>query len=235
MITTTDLSTLYYGQLTEWEKGVYIDLLNGLRLREKNIVCPEVINPARVVSAINFDRPELFFINWLESYRMARIDGKSIFNFSYLYDREESVALERRIDDYARDLPGISVYGKVRALYEKLAKTLTYDNAGLRAAVRSPSMFNAVGPLLHKKAVCEGVSKFASAVLKRLQVDVSLAVGTHEGVPHAWNVYRYKDGTLAYSDFTFGIGVWHTAAPYAYFNLTYEEMARDHVFEGLPQ
>ena len=232
---TTELSEYYYARLGAREREAYVDLLNGLRMRESAIVCPAIADPRRVVSALNLDRPELFFVNWVESYRMWRADGHSIFSFSYLYDRNESAALEGRIREYAKGIAGISVYGKVRTLYEKLAQGLAYDTAGLGAVIRSPAMFSAVGPLLYKRAVCEGVSKFASAVLKYLKVDVSVAVGKHEGVPHAWNMYRHEDGRLAYTDFTFGIGVRDTACPYAYFDLSYEEMARDHVFEALPE
>ncbi len=227
----TDLSRYYFERLSPADRAVYEALLSGLFARKSEIVTPAVRDPLPIVRAVNFDCPSLFFVNWVESFRMWREGSRSVFSFAYLYGREESLALEGRIDAYAREVAGISVYGKARTLYDRLTRSLDYDSEGLSAPIRSPSLFNAVGPLLHRRAVCEGVSKFACAVLRRLGVPSAVAVGRHGGVGHAWNFYRHEDGRVAYTDFTFGIGVRDTRDPYRYFDLDRRAIARDRVFE----
>ncbi len=230
-MTMTDLSRYYFERLSPADGTVYEALLSGLFARKREIVTPAVRDPLAVVRAVNFDCPSLFFVNWVESFRVRREGSRSVFSFAYLYGEEESAALEGRIDTYAREVAGISVYGKVRTLYDKLAQGLSYDDEGLSAPIRSPSLFNAVGPLLHRRAVCEGVSKFACAVLRRLGVPSAVAVGRHGGVGHAWNFYRHEDGRVAYTDFTFGIGVRGTGDPYRYFDLDRRAVECDRSFD----
>ncbi len=227
----TDLSRFYGDALPMAERETYEALKAGLLSHQKDIRCPFSPHFEKAVRAVNYDCPSLFYINWVESFRYAREGEWLFFSFPYLYEREECAAMEARLLSYAQQVAGISVYGKVRTLHDKLSRSLSYDSAGLSAAIRSPAMFSALGPLLYRRAVCEGISKFACLVLRQLGVDAAVAVGRHRGVGHSWNVYRHEDGRIAYTDITFDIALKNTPAAYRYFDLDRAAMGRDHDFE----
>ncbi len=227
----TDLSVYYKNALAPSERRTYDALKEGLLAHKKEIVCPFSPQFTRAVRAINYDCPELFYINWVESYRCASEGDRLIFSFPYLYEKEQTAALRAELCAYAREVAGISVYGKVRTLHDKLTSSLLYDSEGLAAAIRSPAMFSALGPLRHRRAVCEGISKFACFVLRRMGVSAAVAVGSHEGVGHAWNFYRHENGRVAYTDITFDIAFKNTPAAYRYFDLDRAQMAYDHRFD----
>lgn len=222
-----DFSSFHAQKLGREERETYEALKRGLLARRDVIRCPYSFYFRDAVSAVNYDCPSLFYVNWVESYQCFQDNDKLYFLFSYLYDKEESRALEKQLNAFAREIAGISVYGKVRTLHDRLAESVAYDNEGLGAVIRSPSMFSAVGPLLHRRAVCEGISKFACYVLRRLNVPVAVCVGKHEGVGHAWNIYQHENGRVAHTDITFDITFHGTPHAHRYFDLDEEYILRD--------
>ena len=100
--------------------------------------------------------------------------------------------------------------------------------------------YTAVGALLYGRAACEGYAE-AFALLLRLAGIPCSAVGGIGGTgddtePHAWNIVSI-DGDYALVDVTWDDGDEYIS--HGWFNITSEEMARDHIpdaiYESLPQ
>lgn len=93
------------------------------------------------------------------------------------------------------------------------------------------------GPLLNKKAVCEGIAKATKYLLNRKGIECELVLGKlkeDQSVFHAWNVVRI-DGVWYHIDVTADIGISDGGNHrYDYFNLSDEEISADHIILDSP-
>ncbi len=93
------------------------------------------------------------------------------------------------------------------------------------------------GPLLNKKAVCEGIAKATKYLLNRKGIGCEMVLGKlsdDTDVYHAWNVVLI-DGTWYHLDVTADIGVTSKGRfRYDYFNLSDDEISADHLIIDSP-
>ena len=227
------LNALYKERLNQHEQQAYDELCRGIFLHRQNIQISSQTDLPKVLSAVNYDHPEFFFVNWLEGIQCVGYFGRMSVHLSMLYSEHEIDEINRQIGELARNISGISNYGKMLGIHDWFVRNIEYDHDGLEQAIRSPGMFSAAGPLIRKKAVCEGVSKLACMLMRQKGIDGAIITGsTENGVPHAWNAFRSDDGTVMYTDITYDIGSSpNKSVPCRkYFHLTRSEMAKDHIF-----
>lgn len=201
------LNTLYKERLNQHEQQAYDELCRGISLHRQNIQISSQMDLPKVLSAVNYDHPEFFFVNWLEGIQCVGYFGRMSVHLSLLYSEREINEINRQIGELARSISGISNYGKMLGIHDWFVRNIEYDHDGLEQAIRSPGMFSAAGPLIRKKAVCEGVSKLACMLMRQKGIDGAVITGsTENGVPHAWNAFRSDDGIVMYTDITYDIG-----------------------------
>ena len=101
--------------------------------------------------------------------------------------------------------------------------------------------FSVLGPILDKKAACEGISKFVKLALDYLKVENIVVFGkaidpVNGSKPerHAWNIV-YVDGSPYHLDVTFDMTIKKRINRYDYFNLSDDDIKREHtIINTLP-
>lgn len=230
------LNTLYREQLNPYERKAYDELCRGISLHRQDIQISIQPNISKVLSAVNYDHPEFFYVNWMEGNQCVCYLTRMSVHLSMIYDEGETNRINRQIAELARSIPGISNYGKMLGIHDWFVKNVEYDHSGLVQAIRSPGMFSAAGPLIRKKAVCEGVSKLACMLMRQKGIDGAVIIGNADnGTPHAWNAFCADNGITMYADITYDIGrsCSRSAPSREYFNRTKSEISRDRTFLSL--
>ena len=114
---------------------------------------------------------------------------------------------------------------KAKVIYDSLAGEIEYEEE----ALYDSSFLNehtAYGAVCKKKGVCDGIALAYKYLLDRCGIRCILIPGTSEGVSHVWNT-AFWDEKWHESDLT-----WDTVSGVndsgQYFDLTTEEMSKDH-------
>ena len=222
------LNTYYKNRLSPTQQLAYEDLCRGIRSRSREIRVRYVDGLPNVISAVNYDHPEFFYVNWLDRISYTVFLTQVCVYLNYIYNETEIADINNRMKAIAKNIVGISNYGKALSIHDWFVKNIKYDHAGLGQAIRSPGMFSAAGPLTSQKAVCEGISKLACFIMREKGIDSTIITGiAHDGVPHAWNLLEV-DGKKLHADITYDIGI---SVPHSiqhkYFLLSQDEIARD--------
>lgn len=116
-----------------------------------------------------------------------------------------------------------------RILHDRLVESVSYDTG-----LDKPNIYNAYGAIVGRTAVCEGYARAMQYLLYQAGIPCLIATGSSKGENHAWNVVCI-DGAYYHLDPTWDDPVGHTSfdfISYAYFNLTDEEIRRDHEIDG---
>ncbi len=224
------LKHFYRSLLTPRETEAYDCIVSALEHHHSEICYPSAEDIFRPLSAVNYDHPEFYYVNWVETMKVSRRCGCIVWQPPYLYTPAECRDIEERLSALVGDIPGISTVGKVNEIHDWFVRHIAYDREGLRQPIRSPAMFNATGPLLHRTAVCEGVSKLACLLMRQRGLDAYMVIGRAEdGGLHAWNGVMIGDH-VEYSDFTYDIGLSREGhISRRYLLLSEGEMAKDHI------
>lgn len=121
-----------------------------------------------------------------------------------------------------------------RQVHDIIISNVTYENSGKTID------HTAMGPLIHKKGVCDGISNLAKMVFDRIGIKSQVVVGILDcsnDTPglHAWNIVHIN-GQWYHLDITADLGL--TAGKkhirYDYFNLSDSEISHDHKLNSVP-
>ena len=226
------MKNFYRNQLIPSDQAAYDLLCEGIKWRRREIMTASICDHSRLARAVNYDHPEFFYVNWLDVMRFSFRGETATVYPRYIYSDAEVAYINRRIREIADGFPGISDHGKSQTVHDWFVRHISYDHAGLQASIRSPGMFSAAGPIMDEMAVCEGISKLACCLLRRLGVECRLVTGlSADGVPHAW-ISLLADGQTVYTDMTYDMGLYTRGEqiPRRYLNISRADMERDHLF-----
>jgi hypothetical protein len=116
-------------------------------------------------------------------------------------------------------------------IHDLLLKNVEYVNKEKR------SEHTIEGPLLNKKAVCEGIAKTTKYLLNKKGVGCEIVIGKmgeDDDVYHAWNIVSV-DGIWYHLDVTADINMSDDGNfRYDYFNLSDKEISADHIILQCP-
>lgn len=144
-------------------------------------------------------------------------------------------ARTKQIDDEAKRVigeiikPGMSDLEKEIAVHDYIVLHTAYDYNNYVNGTVPDDSYSAYGVLFKGTAVCEGYAAATQLLLGLAGIESQIVTGTANGGAHAWN--KVKLGDDYYNlDVT-----WDDPVPdeqgrltYSYFNVTDEELARDH-------
>lgn len=143
---------------------------------------------------------------------------------------EMQAALQKILDGITADMSG---YERELLLHDRLVTSIVYDADRLD----DPHIFTMYGALVNGRAVCEGYARAFQYLMYQAGIPCLIAKGVSdnpggEPVGHAWNVVKI-DGDYYHLDATWNDPVIEGGASedirfYYYFNLTTEEILRDH-------
>ncbi|PFL17679.1 S-layer protein [Bacillus cereus] len=116
---------------------------------------------------------------------------------------------------------GMDDHEKVKAIHDYVVKHVSYDT--------SYKAYTAYEALANRFAVCQGYTLLTYQLLKEAGIENHFVVGTGDGQPHAWNLVKI-DNKWYHLDTTFDDPVPDVQGrvTYSYFNLSDEQIARNH-------
>ena len=241
----------YHGScLSEIEKKFYLRILDALRDRLLFVKAEGITEQksfSKCLSAVQYDYPELFYVDF-GHYTYVRYDDGWEYRPKYLYDKAETLKKRRKIDEIAQKIVlelrkrGLSsVYQKCGYIHSYLVRNCTYDEEALVDPDKRSVAYTIEGPLLEKTGVCQGIALAYRLLCRKCEIDavavrgVSLRPGTTTYEGHAWNLIRVG-GNAAQIDVTWDMCLTRADWPirYDYFFLPDIEMMRDHQYVGYP-
>ena len=172
-ITDGPVASFYHGRLVASEQAAYDRILTAVGQHEPLVNldgCAEC-NMERILNAISFDHPELFYwLPWETNY-----ETHDVLKLAYGVNAEQEQLLQRRIDEATAEyLAGIeekmSAYDVALRLYVKLIGKVDYDGIALAEEEKrkgpTPGQIDNLrticGVFLNQKAVCEGYARRCS-------------------------------------------------------------------------
>lgn len=109
---------------------------------------------------------------------------KIVINVRYTSSLKQEKAVTKKVKSIKKklNLSRASEYKKVKAVYDYLCDTISYDNS-----LKKYSAYNA---LIGKKVVCQGYAASVHRLLRSLGVETRIVSGNAEGVSHVWNIVK---------------------------------------------
>lgn len=116
---------------------------------------------------------------------------------------------------------GMDDHEKVKAIHDYIVKHVSYDT--------SYKAYTAYEALVNRSAVCQGYALLTYQLLKEAGIENHFVTGTGDGQPHAWNLVKIENKWY-HLDTTFDDPVpdEQGRVTYSYFNLSDEQIARNH-------
>ncbi len=188
--------------------------------------------------ALQRDRPDFFFIGGT-SEAMIRNGRLTLMN-KVLYTPEQisriRVHLEKMLNTFTTGTSRMSEWEKEKTIYARLIRYLTYIDHSTERDEPKDYDHNIVGPLLQGSGVCEGFSCLLMLALRRVGIPCIRISGYGKNEAHCWNM-AWINGTPVHLDITWDSVNDHGDVGFFYFNLTDEQITRDHKIttKGLPE
>ncbi len=197
-------------------------ILEGQTLEEDTI--------RKVVIAFGHDNPDVFWLSNVFGYEIK--DNNTIIKlFSYLplgSCEEAESELNSKVDSVLSDIPAeLSEYEREKYVYNWMIENCQYDKDVNNRSNKWQS-FTAYGAIVESKAVCEGYSRAMKLLLNRLGIECQLVTGYTNQTPHMWNIVKI-DGNYYHLDATFDTS--SQIKLYDYFNISDNQVERDHVID----
>ena len=173
--------------------------------------------------ALRHDRPEDFFLGRkMTFFYCGGREGRLRMQILYTPAEIETLktTFRQKMLPLMAGTADKSLVQREELIYSRLARQLRYQNT------RSEQEHNLVGPMLASRGVCEGQNALLLYCLRRAGVTCVQVLGKGRTENHCWAMV-WLNGEPVHCDVTWekpGKGVML----YRYFNLTDEQIARDH-------
>lgn len=202
----------YYDKLPAEKKNVYMQMYKGLREHKKRITIKASHSAIStddlmfIFKCLYNDTPSFYFVD-LSKCRFIRIPMGYVFIKDFFYSEEKIAEYDKAIIDglktfksrYIKD--EMSDYEKEMVIHDYLVKTVTYDEESIKEEeeedqrLRHGEIYNILGPLLRKKAVCWGIACAFKLLCDYCQIKCFVIIGdslpfTGGSAGHAWNIVR---------------------------------------------
>lgn len=201
------VSEIYYAYhtLDEADRKLYLELLDALQQRKKDItvstVQPDTLK--NVFTCVMSDHPELFYVDGYQytKYTIGNTITRISFFGTYSMTEEEIRKNQEAIDAYVSTcLSGMpkteDEYDKVKYLYDYLIEKTEYDK-------EAPNNQNICSVFIERCSVCQGYAKALQYLMQKAGMVSTLITGYTGDEGHAWNLVRVN-GAYYYIDVTWG-------------------------------
>ena len=239
----------YYSKLNNREKNAYKKIYTAMQNYESSVTIngfAETDIP-KLMSAINFDNPHLFFVDFHYEFHSG-LFGQAI-KLEYTYNKSDTVILTEKVKKVCNKMlskvTGKTKFEKELSLHDILARNVLYDEVAKNNLLKFHARSNTIlGVLFFKTAVCEGIAKIFKFLLNALDIKCVVVKGeAADGLSgnessdalHAWNMVKI-DGRPYHVDLTWDINLSDkNIVRHDYFNLTDKDISIDHrIDKNLP-
>ena len=186
----------YYSRMDTEQQTVYKEILYALEnyVEEMQLSTTQIDVVDKVFQCVLMDHPEIFYADGYSfvKYTLGDEVKKITFSGTYIYEMEERISKEAQIEKSALELlKGIrsdaTDYEKVKYVYETIIRNTEYD-------MTADDNQNICSVFLNGASVCQGYAKAAQYLLMKLQVPITIVIGTVDsGEGHAWNMVKIED------------------------------------------
>ncbi len=177
------------------------------------------------------DYPEYFWVN--KGHNGASVLGNTLtlkpsYSMTGSTLANAKSAYNAKVDELTKGLSGKSDYEKAKIIHDRVVDTVTYIS-------REGNDQNAYNALVEGKAVCNGYARAYQHLLSKVGIPARYVAGssinptTNTPIGHAWNLVKI-DGQWYYTDVTWDDQGANTF--YAYFNITTQQLLKDHTFDS---
>lgn len=167
-------------------------------------------------------------------YNISRSGNHLKVSFEYKTTPDELLRAKDQVDQVMRSIitDEMTVIDKEIAIHDYIVHAVTYDDS---AAVPESS-YTIAGAVNNGLAVCQGYAELFQLMAYESGIDAQIVFGEAlidgRKIPHAWNMVTI-DGASYHIDATWNDPVigGMNGISYSYFNLTDEEMMKDHQWD----
>lgn len=264
---------LYYHQLDDYAKIIYKELeknLENMKSGNYNVQFGKtfddllhqengeaVLNDSfqLAINALNFDHPDLFYLDVSKIYLLTKIttklwvttyeveigssQGQNYLNETFASKEEVNHAINRLEQEKQKikgNLKG-SMENQIKIVHDYLVDNLDYDST-----LSKENIYNLYGALINRSTVCEGYARSFKYLMDDLGIPCLIACGTAVNSTgdienHAWNYIRLKGEWYAI-DVTWddpiivGNGVVGKHVKYKYYLKGADEFFSNHTEDG---
>mgnify|MGYP004620703615 CR=1 FL=1 len=231
----------YFSKLTEREKDVYLRIANAINNNDDSVVVVGKNNlsasdASRAYEAYMLDNPECFYIS--SNYQMGvskfldvtKIKIKLTYSENIKKLESKKMELEEKVGSILSEVvsPTMTSYEKEVALHDYLIENVSYYNYENVDDIPLKK-HSAYGALVEKEAVCDGISKAYSILLKKCGIQNVVVLGKM-GNQHAWNKVKIDDSWYNV-DVTSDACGKERIVSHVYFNLTDEVISKSHTID----
>lgn len=240
----------YYSKLNNREKKAYKKIYAAMQNYEPFVTIDGFFETdiPKLMSAINFDNPHLFFVDF--HYELQSNLFSQTIKLKYIYNQADTVVLTEKVKKVCNKIlskvTGKTEFEKELSLHDVLARNVLYDDVAKDNLLKFHARSNTIlGVLFYKSAVCEGIAKTLKFLLNALDIKCVVVKGkaTDElsggivspEIFHAWNMVKIDEKPY-YVDLTWDINLSEkNIIRHDYFNLTDMDIAIDHsIDKNLP-
>ncbi|MCL2185363.1 MAG: hypothetical protein FWB86_05860 [Treponema sp.] len=231
-------SKYYYSKLDNGSKAVYDSILSAWEVYNQNpsFQMDGKINMQKIFEYIKFDNPGLFFVDF-KSISVSGSGSSGKVQSSFLYNKNQIINMEKKIEAIIASIllsdnfKTADSYGKEIILHDYLVKHIVYT-----LNTSNDETTSVAGALLAGKAVCEGFAKAFKLLCDNAGLSCIFVSGkavSPYGIGqerHAWNIIKI-DNACAHIDVTWDNTSGGGDNCYDHFNLTDDDVKKDHTWE----
>lgn len=217
------------------QKGTVVAVCNQLKKHRDSITVPIVFEDLNDIKKsledVISNDPEFFYV---QNFYLFASRASVTINPIYLLAKDDVDNIRSLCEKQAGKIidktVGKSEYDKARLIHDTLAKNITYKDDG------KYNRHTIVGPLIERKAVCDGYSKAFSYILTKIGIENLLIRGSAKSPtstkeePHAWNMVKLN-GYWCHVDVTFDSTLSNDFLRHDYFCLTDSMITMDHKYD----
>ena len=223
----------YYSRLTASQRYVYDSICLGLQAYSEHIELPYVAvhYASSIFENVLYDNPLIFYTKSFSLNSNAH-KQKCFLKPNYFYSSNEILRLEHAVLEHLRLFDPAKTYTELNKelfVHDYCLHNLRYS---IEFGVESHTI---LGPILHRAAVCEGITKFVKLALDYLDVSNLLVYGKAHNPQsgadenHVWNIVKLS-GDCFHLDVTLDLTLMHQKKRYDYFNISDVAIKKDHEF-----
>lgn len=218
---------IWSSKLSQNAQTAYMLIVNAMKNYQSSVQIPQITDSDKhqIPNILKREHPELFYYNGQITTKSQTAAGTGHITYTANWTlhsnaRQEVNALNQAVNSFVANAPKSGAdYDKELFVHDKLVKDTSYVKG-------QDNVYDAL--VLHK-ANCDGYATAMKVVLNKLGVDCEVITGkaTGEGA-HAWNRVTLNSKQYLTDTCWDDPNATQRSLSHAYFNLTKDEMNRDH-------
>lgn len=225
---------LHFMFLSGDDREIYRAMFKAIDGYERSVIFDRDLDTerlSRIFLMVLADNPTLF---WVDKTLMVRsYPGRTEAIFDHIFPKGDvgryKKEITREVEAIRQRIAGSchSDYDVALQVHDILTRNIRYLDEG------TPQQQSMLGPLLHRKGVCEGIAFAYSYILYVFGVNCTTVYGrvTGEQHGHAWNIV-FLDGKGYHVDVTHDLECTSYAGNHRRFCLTDAEMSVDRTWDS---